>query len=492
MTTTVADDGGLAGRAARGALITITTQISRIGLQAVSVIVLARLLSPEDFGLIALVVAVIGFGELFRDFGLSQATIQARHLSKAQTSNMFWINTAIGITLSTGLALLARPLADFAGDDRVTYVALALSPIFALNGLAAQYRADLNRNLKFNKLAASDLIPAIISLSVAITTAIYGWGYWALIVNQLGTAVLTTVMLPFLCRWLPERYNRRTSIRDLLSFGSNLLAVQTLVYISRNIDKAIIAASIGLVQLGIYDRAYQLLMLPLNQINAPANRVALPILSRIAHDVSRYNAYLIRGQKAMLHMLTAIFALSTALSPVLIPFVLGNQWGQTVPIFAALALAGFSQGAGYVTYWIFLSKGLTRSNLWYTLLTRPVMIIAVLIGSLWGTIGIAWSYSIVLFIMWPFGIIWIKRLVDIPAASLILIGLRCLVVYTAAGLAGYGSMQFIPSDEPLLLLSIGSIAFVLSVSMIALFSRPYRTDLSELLAMRSHLSSKSS
>lgn len=490
MSTTTADDGSLARRAARGALITISTQISRIGLQLVSVIVFARLLSPEDFGLLALVVAVIGFGELFRDFGLSQATIQAHNLSRAQSSNMFWINSCIGLLLSLILAFLAHPLADFAGDQRIAQVAFALSPVFFLNGLSAQYRADLNRGLQFNKLAVSDLGPAVIGLSLSITAAAFGWGYWALVLNQLGTALLTTLLLPFLCGWIPTKYDRSAPVRALLSFGGNLLGVQALVYVSRNIDKAIIAATLGVGQLGIYDRAYQLLMLPLNQLNAPANRVALPVLSRIAQDTPRYNAYLVRGQKAMLHLLTAIFGLATGVSSVLIPFVLGDQWSQTVPIFAALALAGFSQGAGYVTYWIFLSKGLTRSNLWYTLMTRPIMIMGVLIGSMWGSIGIAWSYSIVLFIMWPAGILWIRRIVEIPARSLIIIGIRCLMIYGSAGLIAYGSMQIVPLEHKLSLLAVGTGSFCMSALLLVLIFGSYRNDLRQLLAMRSFFSRK--
>lgn len=472
-------------------MVTITSQVGRIGLQMASVVVLARLLSPEDFGLLAVVLAIIGLGELLRDFGLSQAAVQAAQLSKAQSSNIFWINTAIGAILTILLASLAHPLSILLGDARLFHVALALAPIFLFNGLAAQYRADLNRKMRFKELALSDLVPAALALGLSVGAALCGWGYWSLVVNQLAAAVLTLGILVATCRWLPQRYDKRASIRELLNFGGNLLGVQALVYVSRNIDKAIIAGSLGVAQLGIYDRAYQLIMMPLNQINAPANRVALPVLSKITQDIDRYNSYLVRGQTVMLHALTCTFGLATALSPVLIPFVLGNQWQQSVPIFQALALAGFSQAAGYVTYWVFLSKGLTRSNLWYTLHTRPIIIAAIFIGSIWGATGIAWSYSLVLFILWPWGIFWINRITPIPAKALMAIGLRSILVYSAAGLTARLSMTLLPDDNPLGQLILGTLSFVFGVIVIIAIFPHYRREIFELTKMRSLLRRKS-
>lgn len=485
-----AEGGNLAGRAASGAIVTIASQIGRIGLQMASVVVLARLLSPDDFGLLAIVLAIIGFGEIFRDFGLSQAAIQAATLSKSQSSNIFWINTGIGAILTALLAALAQPLSLAIGDDRLFGVALVLSPVFLLNGLAAQYRADLNRNLRFKELAFSDLAPAALALGLSVSAALAGWGYWSLVVNQLTVGLLTLCLLLAICRWLPKRYDKYASVRSLVNFGGNLLGVQTLVYISRNVDKAIIAGSLGVTHLGIYDRAYQLIMMPLNQINAPANRVALPVLSKIASDTKRYNLYLVRGQTAMLHTLTALFGLTTALAPVLIPFVLGAQWQQAVPIYQALALAGFSQGAGYVTYWVFLSKALTRSNLWYTLHTRPIIIMAIFLGSLWGVNGIAWGYSIALFVLWPWGIYWVNRLTPIPAWRLIAIGLRCILVYGLAGLVAYLSTNAIPTSSPLLCLLVGAFTFILCLVILFFLIPAYRRELSELVKMRSLLKKK--
>src|SRR5690606_2130147 len=181
---------GLGARAARGAAVTLSAQLGKIIIQVTSVVILARLLTPHDYGLIAMVIAVIGIGEVFRDFGLSSAAIQAPTLSTPQRDNLFWINTAIGVALAVVVYFGAGLLAVAYRQPDLVPITQALSLTFLLNGLATQYRASLIRALKFRLLAVADIAAPTVALVVAIGVGVAGWGYWALVAQQLTSAVV--------------------------------------------------------------------------------------------------------------------------------------------------------------------------------------------------------------------------------------------------------------------------------------------------------------
>ena len=473
----------LGDAAARGAAITLLGQMSRVLIQALSLVVLARLLSPEDYGLVALVAVAIGIGEVFRDFGLSQAAIQSPSLSRGQRDNLFWINTAIGTVLAGALIASASGLAGLMGDQRLAPIATSLSAVFVLNGASAQYRADLTRRLMFNRLAMVEVLSPALGLLVALTMAVSGLGYWALVGNQLVVAGTAALMLPALGRWLPGGYARGEAMKDLLSFGGNLLGVQALLYGSRNIDRLIIGSSLGMATLGLYERAQQLFTLPLNQLNAPANRVALPILARLQDDSARYCVFLVRGQAAILHLLTAIFGFSGVHASIIVDIALGERWSAAAPILQAFALAGFAQGAGYVTYWIFLSKGLTRANLHFTLVTRPIMVAAIFFGSFWGAVGVAWGYSVALLLLWPLGIWWAGRVAQTPTRQLLTAGISCLAGYGIAAASSYLVVSLVALPNPYLELLLGSAGFCLGTLLAALVLPRFREDLLSVLKL---------
>lgn len=165
-----AETPSLARSAARGSLVTLVAQAVRIGTQFVSIFVLARLLDSVDYGYLAMVLAIIGVAELVRDFGLSAAAVQSRSLSNAQQSNLFWLNSLIGL-VSSVLVLAVSPLiALLYGEPALTPITLALAPIFLLNGIATQFRARMNRDLRFVALAAADVLPQVAAFAVAIST----------------------------------------------------------------------------------------------------------------------------------------------------------------------------------------------------------------------------------------------------------------------------------------------------------------------------------
>ncbi|MGL4257565.1 MAG: oligosaccharide flippase family protein, partial [Microbacterium sp.] len=259
----------LAHSAARGAFFTLGAQIAKILLQLLSVVVLARLLTPHDYGLLAIVLVIVGVGEIFRDFGLTTASIQAPVLTTGQRDNLFWINSAIGVVLTAVMFALAWPIEAVTGEAEIFGMVQWLSLLFLLNGLATQHRANLARELKFKAMAVIDIAAATIALAVAIVAALLGAEYWALVLQQLASGVVVLVGSVLAGRWLPHWYSRASSVRELINFGWNIVATNMLVYVGSQIDTIIVAVKFGTSPLGLYNRAYQLVMTPLGQVRSP-------------------------------------------------------------------------------------------------------------------------------------------------------------------------------------------------------------------------------
>jgi PST family polysaccharide transporter len=468
---------GLGAAATRGAVTTMSGQGLRILLQLVSIFLLARLLSPSDYGLIAMVTAVIGIGEVFRDFGLSSAAIQAKTLSKGQRDNLFWINTGIGLALTAIVFFASGAVTAIYGDDRVGPLTQLLALTFLLNGLSTQYRADLTRNLAFGKLALVDIAGMFAGVVVGVGMALLGFGYWALAGMQLAQGLVSLVLSAVYARWLPGGIHRDAEMRSFMRFGVGLVGAQLLGYAAKNIHSVIIGASLGATPLGFYNRAFQLLTFPLSQLQAPSSRVALPVLSRLQDEKDRYDAFLLRGQTIMIHIIGIVLAFSTAQAIPLFYLALGEQWLPAAPLFQILSVAGFATMVNYACYWVFLSKGLTGSHFWFNLYTRPLLIAIILVGSIWGLYGIAIAYSAGSLLMWPLTLLWLRRVSDAPTKSMFGNGIRTLVAYGLATAASFGATTFLPDDAYLLRCVLGLVAMLAGLALVALIWPRFRADL---------------
>ena len=359
---------------------------------------------------------------------------------------------------------------------------------FLLNGLSTQFRADLARHLGFFRLILADQVGLAVALVAAIAMAVGGAGYWALAVQQVGQALVILLMLVCTTGWLPRGMHRGAGMRPFITYGSSVFGAQFLGYISRNVDSFIIGSRFGPTQLGLYNRAFQLMMMPLLQLQAPATRVALPVLSRLQDARDRFNSFISFGQTAVLALVGLVFALLGAQASALVQIALGPSWMGAVPIFQILLIAGVFQAASYPVYWIFLAKGLTRSNLYYALVTRPLMVGLIILGSLWGVYGVAIGYTVSIALGWPAGLIWIARVADVDTRRLFTNGVRMFVAFGVAALGSYASTMAMAADHPVLRLVVGSAALlIILVVEVAVWPR-FRADIAALIAARRFLS----
>jgi len=458
-------------------------QVGRIGINFVSLIVLSRLLAPEDFGLLAMVVAIIGIGETLRDFGLSAAAIQSPELTRQQRDNLFWVNTGLGAFFGLLVVAISPLLVLLYSDERVQGIAIALSVTFVLNGMSAQYRADLQRHLRFTAVVVLELSSGIIGVITGIVCALAGLEYWALVAQQLMMPAVGLIVAVVLCRWLPGLPRRVAGMRHFFSFGTHLVGSQLLVYLTENIDSVVVGASFGSTQLGLYSRAFELLMAPLRQVQAPAARVALPILSKLQFQPERFNSYLLRGQVILLGLICSTFGLAAAQAAPLITWVLGPQWTGVIPIFQIFCLAGLARAAHFATYWGFLSKGLTASMFRYALVARPLGALIIIAGVPFGLHGVAAAYSVSTFSTWIIGLWWLGRTsADAPVRLMLLNGLRTIFVYALCGLASWAASQATGQPVSILAVAVGVVAFVVAVAFFALIWPTFRRDVIELVS----------
>jgi O-antigen/teichoic acid export membrane protein len=467
---------GLGTRAARGAAVTVAGQGARIAVQVVSVVVLARLLSPHDYGLLAMVLTVVGIGEIFRDFGLSSAAIQAPTLSRGQRDNLFWMNAAIGLLLGMIVFFSSPLIAMLYGEAELVPLTQLLSLTFVINGLTTQYRADRNRSMKFTVLAVSDIAAAVIGLACAVAAALAGWAYWALAVQQLVQCMVGLIILVGSAHWLPHLPDRTAPIRGFLRYGWHLVGTQLIGYLSNNIDFVIIGTRFGAAQLGVYSRGFQLLMQPLGQLRSPTTRVALPVLSRLNEDRDRYGEFIVRGQQALGYTLVAGLGLVIAAAEPLTAILLGSKWEAVTPILRLLAVAGIFQTMAYVGYWVYLSRGLTAELFRYTLVTSAIKVTCIVAGSTFGIVGVAAGYALAPAIAWPISLAWLSRRTEIPTRRLYAGAFRILVVVGAAAAAGWAAASAVGPGHALVQLVV-ALATGLLVYGLASLVPPLRRDI---------------
>lgn len=426
----------LSNTAARGAAITMAGQLVKFMVQVGSLVVLARLLTPADYGLITMVTAITGVALVLGDFGLSLAAIQARDLSQGQKSNLFWLNVSIGVASSVVVFACAGPIASFYGEPALRPVVHALAALFLLNGLTTQLRAELTRRMLFAKLATVEVASQAFGLAIAIAAALTGWGYWALVAQQISISAGALVGAAVLARWVPSWPSRGRRMGGLVKFGANTMGVQLITYVSNNVDSVVLGRVWGPAALGLYGRAFQLFTLPMQQLAAPLTRVALPVLSRI-DDPSQYMRFLKRAQILLCYALIVGFGWSAALAVPGIEVVFGTQWAGAGPIFQLLALGGVFQAMSYVYYWVFLSKALTGIQLRYSLIGRSALVLLVLLGVPFGPLGVAGGYSAGMAALWMLYSTFGMRAARVGVAPLIASAVRPIVLAAA----GFGVAQ---------------------------------------------------
>lgn len=387
-------DKSLKKKLVSGLAVTVSSQGFKFVLQMMSTVVLARLLTPSDYGIIGMAIVVIRFAQMFGDMGLSSATVQAESLNHKQVSTLFWINLSISLGLALLVALASPLIAGFYGEPRLRWITMALSVTFVLSGLSIQHQAILKRQMRFFTLASIEIFAMVLGIAGAVLAALNGGGYWSLVVLYTVMPFVGVVGAWIACKWRPGLPRKGSGVRKLFFFGSNLTGFNLLNFFARNLDNILIGRFLGAGALGIYDRAYQLLLLPIQQINGPVQSAALPTLCRLQRQPEKYKRYYYNLIFLVTSLGMPLVSFMFVDAREIILLVLGQEWIDAVEIFRYLAPAAIVGTFNFAEGWAYQSLGRTDRQFRIGIVLSSIIVLIFLISVQGGIKSVAIAYGI--------------------------------------------------------------------------------------------------
>jgi O-antigen/teichoic acid export membrane protein len=385
----------LKSKTIRGGAVTFIAQGIKVVLYVGSTVLLARLLTPSDFGLISMVTGITGFVEAFKDAGLSLATVQRAHINHQQVSTLFWINVGLSAFLMALVLVLSPALAMFYHEPRLTWVAAAIACTFLLGGLTVQHQALLRRNLRFKTLAVIDVISLSTGVLAAIGMAIAGFRYWALVGMTLVSALTNAIAVWIALPWRPGRPQRGCGVRPMIAFGGNIVTTRFVYSFVTNVPNVLIGWYWGAGAVGLYQKAYSLLMFAIDQIHAPVAAVALSPLSRVQSEPERFRRYFLAGYSIVISFALPVVVISAVFSEEIIRVVLGVQWGGAVGIFRWLAIGSVFVILLNPLGMVLQAAGRAARQVKITLVDSALVTGAYLAGLRYGPVGVAIGFVVV-------------------------------------------------------------------------------------------------
>jgi O-antigen/teichoic acid export membrane protein len=464
------EDGGLRRLAVQGAGVTVLSQGVTFAAQMIATVVLARLLTPADFGVVAMVTT---FSLLLTSFGLNgytEAVLQRDEINHSLASNLFWINVGVGFVLAIAFAAAGSLLARFYHDPRVAHVTVAMSLTILLSSSSVLHLALLKRALRFSLTSANDLFSAAVSVVVSILLAWAGWRYWSLVAGAIARLLVQSVGAWCLCRWIPGFPRRAAGTATIVRFAMNVYGRFTLNYSARNADNLLVGWRFGSGALGFYKKAYDLFVLPANQLLSPISDVVLSSLSRLDRQSVQYRRYFLNGLSILAFAGMGAGAGLTLVGQDLIRLLLGPKWEEAGRIFTF-----FGPGIGimliYTTNgWIHLSSGRADRWLRWVVVEFAVTGLLFLLGLPWGPFGIAAAWTASFWILTIPAFWYAGRPIHFGITPVVAVVWKYVL---ASLLAGCASAVIIQEISPLVEASgvLGAVVRIVAIS--SLFSALY-------------------
>ncbi|TRX20896.1 MOP flippase family protein [Flavobacterium franklandianum] len=355
---------------------------------------LARILPPSAFGLVAMVTMFTNFAALFIDLGFGVALVQKIDADEEHFSSVFWLNLIIGLFLYVFFFFTAPFISYFFNQPDINILIRVISLSFIISSLTSVQSNLLIRELKFKQKVIFNWIAIILGYTLAFYLAYNGFGVWSIVWMTLVTSATNSILYWFASNWHPSFVFNKVKIKELSSFGLNVLGDTSVNYWSRNFDNFIIARLLGSTELGLYSRAYSLMLLPLRNISSVITKVMFPAFSKKQNDVATIKRYYLRIIK---YIALLTFPAMIGLSLVSKEFILllfGTNWAGMIPVLTLLSLVGAVQSIFSLNGMIYNSLGKANIAFKVSLLVNFVLIIAFSIGVNYGILGIAWSYLI--------------------------------------------------------------------------------------------------
>jgi len=400
------DADSLRKRSIHGAAIISASQVVRFFLLLASQVMLARLLLPADFGILAMVAPIIGFVTTLSDLGMVQSVVQRQHITHRLLNSFFWLNVLLTAVLAVIVILAAPLLALLYKQPKVIGVTAALAWTIVIAGLSMQQTALLNRTMRFYALAVAETAAQAMSLVVSVFFAWRGAGYWSLVAGAATYTIVNGIILWNRSNWRPSRPALSHEAVEMLKFGGSITISNVALYLNTVLDNVIIGSYLGEIALGLYDRAWRLAVMPLSQVMAPVSRVAIPTLSRIPDEPERYRKVFFQMTRVLFLVSLPGLAVAVAAAHPLVLLLFGERWQAAAPVFSWLCAGSLLTPLNMVMFWLFVSQGRPKDQMVFGTAAAVINIMAYWVGVHWGLVGVPITSTLMAYLLPTPLLIW--------------------------------------------------------------------------------------
>jgi len=421
---------GLGRASLRSGVTVVAARGLNTFVQLGSTILLARLLSPYDFGLVAMVLAVVGFAPMLIDFGTSEASTQKTHITQAEVSALFWLGMTISVALTVVLAGASGFIAQFFGEPSLTGIVLVSSLTLMMGAISNQHYALMRRAMQFRQIAMIDISANVIGSVVSVVMALTGWGYWSLVAKPIVTSVLTAALVWMSCPFMPGRPRLTPDVKELVRFGAGVAGFTMTDYLARSADRVALGYFYGAGPLGYFQNAFTIYSNLLNILTEPLHNIAASGLSKLRNDLDELKRSWTAALSSLSFVSSAAFAVLAVTGQDFVVILLGPKWAPAGPLLCIFAIRGIAHSIERTMGWIHVAAG--RSDRWmrWGVFSAVFQLLALAAGLPFGVIGVTIAYTIAMFGLFLPALVYAGRPVGIGARDV----LQAVGPQTAGGL----------------------------------------------------------
>jgi O-antigen/teichoic acid export membrane protein len=399
----------------------LLSKLCRQVIQLVFIFVLSRILSPAEFGLMSMVTAFSMLAEIVRNMGMGAAVIQQQQATNQLYDTAFCFNIVVGTLVFLVFFFTAPLIAIFYKQPLLTDLIRVFASVYVIGSLNIVQEALLQKSLAFKRLFFMDLLSVTISGVLAVYLAWKGWGVWSLVFQYMAMITVSTVVLWVTAEWKPRLRFHRETFRNMRMYSMSLFAHDVVYFFGRDTDKFVIGKYAGADALGIYYRAYMLMLLPVNQINNVITKVMFPVFARMQHDLAAMRQAYLKATRLIAFVSFPIMSLLFLLAEPIILLLLGRQWLEVAWYLRVFCIYGMVESISTTVYWIYKSTGKTMPMLRWGIISTIIIIATVIISMRWGVRGVAIGYTLVqLVVLWIPGWMIAFRIISLPVKDMLL------------------------------------------------------------------------
>jgi O-antigen/teichoic acid export membrane protein len=371
----------------------LATQLVVQGTRTVVGVLLARLLSPHEYGVAAMALMFVSVATIFTDLSLGVALISRRTISESDRSTAFWTTVAVGVVCTAGGIAAAPLVGRLFSTPAVAPLFTAASFVVLLTSISATQNALLTREMQFRSLQLREMSGAVIGGVVGVALAVAGFGAWALVVQVLAAETVALLLVWRFSSWRPQAVYSSHSLRKLGSFAAKTSGARVLGYVNLNADNFLIAKFLGAASLGVYTVAYNAMFAPLSRIATPIQQVLFPAFARMVEDPPRVGAAWLRGNRLVAAVSVPAFVGLVVVAPDFVTGVLGERWHRAIPVLQLLCIAGLSQSLQSLNHSVLQALDRTGVLLAFMIFSTTVTVASFVIGLHWGVVGVAAGFA---------------------------------------------------------------------------------------------------